>query len=266
MYGTAWKEEATTALVLEAIAQGFRAIDTANQRKHYHEEGVGRALRQAFDGGLVGRDDLFLQTKYTFERGQDHRLPYDARAPIGDQVRQSFESSLVHLGVDSLDSLVLHGPSTARGLGAADRQAWAAIEDLHREGRVRAIGISNVSSEQLGELLGLARVPPLFVQNRCYASQGWDSSVRKLCRERGIVYQGFSLLTANGRVLAHPDVRAIATRVGATEAQVVFRFAAAVGMLPLTGTSSAEHMREDLAALDLELTADDVRAVERAGL
>jgi diketogulonate reductase-like aldo/keto reductase len=267
VYGTAWKEDATKSCVLLALEQGFRGIDTANQRKHYYEEGVGSALREAFDRGLVTRDELFLQTKFTYERGQDHRLPYDPRAPIAEQVRQSFESSLVHLGIETLDSLVLHGPSMARGLGAADRQAWAAMEELQREGRVGAIGISNVSSEQLAELLAsVAKVPPLFVQNRCYASQGWDAAVRKICREHRIVYQGFSLLTANGRVLAHPDVRATGARLGATPAQVVFRFSVAVGMLPLTGTTSAEHMKEDLAALALELTADEVRLIERAGL
>lgn len=267
VYGTAWKEDATTSCVLLALEQGFRAIDTANQRKHYYEEGVGNALREAFDRGLVARDELFIQTKFTYERGQDHRLPYDPRAPIADQVRQSFESSLAHLGIDVIDSLVLHGPSMARGLGAADRQAWTAMEELHGEGRVRAIGISNVSSDQLAELVSsVAKVPPLFVQNRCYASQGWDLLVRKICRERGIVYQGFSLLTANGRALAHPDVRAIAARLGATVPQVIFRFSVAVGMLPLTGTTDAEHMKEDLAALALELTPDDVHLIERAGL
>jgi diketogulonate reductase-like aldo/keto reductase len=86
--------------------------------------------------------------------------------------------------------------------------------------------------------------------------------VRAFCREHGIAYQGFSLLTANGRALASPLVTAIAKRLGRTPAQVVFRFALQAPMIPLTGTSSAAHMREDLACLDFELTREDVAAIE----
>ena len=100
------------------------------------------------------------------------------------------------------------------------------------------------------------------MQNRCFARRGWDREVRAFCRERGIVYQGFSLLTANPRGAARPADRRHRRADGATPAQVVFRFAQAVGMLPLTGTSDAEHMRQDLASLELELSADEVAAIE----
>jgi diketogulonate reductase-like aldo/keto reductase len=103
---------------------------------------------------------------------------------------------------------------------------------------------------------------PAFVQNRCFARRGWDRDVRAFCRDRGIVYQGFSLLTANPEVLGHPLVAGLARRAQATPAQVVFRFAQAVGMLPLTGTTSAEHMQQDLASPALALSADEVRAIE----
>src|SRR5215469_11635089 len=88
MYGTAWKEDRTQALVLEAIATGFRAFDTANQRKHYVEEGVGAAVRAAIDSGIVKREELFLQTKFTYQRGQDHRLPYNSDSDLTTKVRQ----------------------------------------------------------------------------------------------------------------------------------------------------------------------------------
>ena len=86
LYGTAWKEDATQRLVETALRQGFRGIDTANQRRHYHETGVGRAIQAAINSGLVARDDLFLQTKFTFQRSQDQRLPYDPKASISIQV------------------------------------------------------------------------------------------------------------------------------------------------------------------------------------
>jgi diketogulonate reductase-like aldo/keto reductase len=263
VYGTAWKEERTEALTSLALQAGFRGIDTANQRKHYFEAGVGAALKSAFGAGSVARSELFLQSKFTFLGGQDDRLPYDRDAAIGEQVTQSFESSLVHLGTDYLDSYVLHGPSSRRGLQPADWQAWRAMEALAHAGKVRWLGISNVSLEQLQALCADAAVQPKFVQNRCYTKTGWDRAVRAWCSEQGIRYQGFSLLTANRAELAGPVARRIAARTGRPMAQVLFRFCQLLGILPLTGTSQLEHMRLDLPAGEVELSAAEVTALER---
>jgi len=260
VYGTAWKEDDTERCVRDAIAAGFRAIDTANQRKHYYEEGVGRGI--AASG--IARDKLWLQTKFTFIDGQDQRLPYDPGAPIATQVAQSFASSCEHLRTDYLDSLVLHGPSQREGLGKDDHDAWRAMEALADSGKVRALGVSNVSPRQIQDLFAFARVKPVFVQNRCYARVGWDALARKLCREHGITYQGFSLLTANRQVLANRHVIAIAAVHGRTIPQVVFRFCQQVGMLPLTGTTDKAHMREDLA-MDFELSTTEVETIDSAG-
>src|SRR5277367_2209688 len=104
LYGTAWKEDSTAALTELAIKTGFRGIDTANQRRHYFEAGVGEGLAAAYRSGLVTRSDLFLQTKFTYQDGQDHRLPYDPDADLSTQVEQSMASSLEHLGTDYIDS------------------------------------------------------------------------------------------------------------------------------------------------------------------
>lgn len=261
LYGTAWKEDATQACVAAALDAGFRGIDTANQRKHYFEEGVGRALVAARKAGL-GRDDVFVQTKFTFRDGQDHRLPYDPSAPIAAQVAQSVKSSLDHLDANRLDSLVLHGPSRRDGLGPDDHAAWREMEAQHARGRTRLLGVSNIGASQLADLLAFAKVPPSFVQNRCYADRGWDRAVRALCDRHGLVYQGFSLLTANRAVLAHARVVAMAAAAGLTPSQLVFAFALSIGMLPLTGTRDPQHLREDLAVLDVTLPADDVAAIE----
>lgn len=253
LYGTAWKEERTEALTSLALAQGFRGIDTANQRKHYFEAAVGKAVQSAIAGGSVTRAELFLQTKFTFRGGQDHRLPYDAQASIATQVRQSFQSSLEHFGTTYIDSFVLHGPSERQGLAAADVEAWRALEALSEAGQARFIGVSNVSLAQLKELLRIAKVPPRFVQNRCYAKTGWDREVRRLCADHGLTYQPFSLLTANRTELAKPAIVSLAKQRNVTVAELVFAFATKVGMLPLTGTSSAEHMQQDLRAASSEL-------------
>ncbi|MBP0129240.1 MAG: aldo/keto reductase [Nitrospiraceae bacterium] len=265
MYGTAWKKEATTQLVQLAVAAGFTAIDTANQLIHYQEALVGEALLALAKQG-VPRDRLFLQTKFTSTNGQDHRTPYDASADLTTQVIQSFDSSLAHLHTDYLDSYVLHGPYQRQGLGEADREVWAAIEGLYRSGKTKMIGISNVTAEQLAQLCAQATVKPMMVQNRCYAALGWDKEVREICRAHSIIYQGFSLLTANQGIFAEPSIRAIAKRLGVGLAQVVFRFAMEVGMLPLTGTTNPQHMKEDLEAEQLTLTAEDMQVIETIGL
>ncbi len=265
MYGTAWKKDATTQLVQLAVAAGFTAIDTANQLIHYQEALVGEALLTLAQQGVT-RDRLFLQTKFTPTNGQDHRTPYDVSANLTTQVTQSFDSSLVHLHTDYLDSYVLHGPYQRQGLGASDWEVWAAIEGLYRSGKTKMIGISNVTAEQLTQLCARAAVKPMMVQNRCYAAFGWDKEVREICRVHDIVYQGFSLLTANQGIFAEPTIRAIAQRLGVGLAQVVFRFAMQVGMLPLTGTTNPQHMKEDLQAEQLTLTAEDMQLIETIGI
>ncbi len=263
LYGTAWKEDRTPALTEQALRAGFRGVDTANQRRHYFEAGVGQALAAAYRAGVVTRADLFLQTKFTYEAGQDHRLPYDPAAPLSTQVAQSMASSLEHLGTDHVDSYVLHGPASGYGWTEHDAEVWAAMIKERDGGRTRVLGVSNVSLRHLHQLIASGAEPPAFVQNRCFARLGWDRDVRAFCRERKIVYQGFSLLTANLEVLSSRKVGEIAARLRATPPQVVFRFALAVGMLPLTGTSDAGHMRQDLASRGLSLSADDVSAIER---
>jgi diketogulonate reductase-like aldo/keto reductase/GNAT superfamily N-acetyltransferase len=265
LYGTAWKEERTEDLTRTALEAGFTGIDTANQRKHYVEAAAGTAVAALLAKGRLVREDLFLQTKFTSLRGQDHRLPYDRTASPELQVAQSVQSSLEHLQTMYLDSYILHGPSSARGLTDHDWAVWRAMEAQHDAERARLLGISNVSLEQLRTLHAAARVKPAFVQNRCFASSAWDHDMRQFCSANGITYQAFSLLTANPAALRSAAVTRAAKRTGVMPAQVVFRFALQVGMIPLTGTASPAHMREDLASFDFALDEAEVRAIESAG-
>ena len=248
------------------MEQGFRGFDTANQRKHYYEAGTGTALAKAIKAGRVRREDLFIQTKFTFRRGQDHRLPYDADAPAATQVAQSFEKSLEHLQTDYIDSLVLHGPWTGERLHPTDWQVWRAMEAIHKQGRVRLLGVSNFKLEQVRLLCARAEVKPRFVQNRCYAARAWDRDIRNVCAQEGIRYQGFSLLTANRALVDHAMVKKIAAGHGKTPAQTVFRFALDVGMIALTGTKDAAHMAQDLDVFDFTLTPAEIAAIEKAAM
>lgn len=262
LYGTAWKEGRTAALVELALRAGFRAIDTANQRRHYFEAGVGEGLAAAYEAGIVTRADLFLQTKFTYARGQDHRLPYDPAASLATQVAQSLASSLEHLHCDSVDSFILHGPASGYDWTEYDAEVWDAMRRERDAGHTRVMGVSNVSLSHLEQMAQTKSELPAFVQNRCYASMGWDRDVRHFCRERGIIYQGFSLLTANADIVQHPMVASLAKALNATAPQIIFAFTRAVGMLPLTGTSNADHMTQDLASLSLELPPEAAHEIE----
>ncbi len=262
LYGTAWKEDRSAGLTELALRAGFRGIDTANQRKHYFEAGVGEGLSAAYRSGVVTRSDIFLQTKFTYQRGQDHRLPYDPAASPADQVVQSVACSLEHLSTDYLDSYVLHGPSSNHGWSETDNEVWEAMRAERDAGRTRLLGVSNVSLAHLEQMKEQGLELPAFVQNRCFAQLGWDREVRFFCSENKITYQGFSLLTANPEVLNHRPLVEVAAGMGATPAQLIFAFAIAIGMLPLTGTSSEDHMRQDLASQRLTLPPQLVAAIE----
>jgi diketogulonate reductase-like aldo/keto reductase len=248
LYGTAWKKDDTESLVRTAILQGFRGIDTACQPKHYHEAGVGAGLR-----GTLARTDLYLQTKFTPLSGQDPaRIPYDPKAPLAQQVRQSLVVSLRNLGTDYLDCLVVHSPLPSAG---QTLEVWRTMESMVDSREVRQLGISNCYRlEELEALFDSARYKPAVVQNRFYADTGYDREIRAFCRQRGIIYQCFWTLTANPQVLAHRTVRDLTAKHGRTPAQILFRYLTQNDIVPLTGTRSEIHMREDLAIFDFELT------------
>jgi diketogulonate reductase-like aldo/keto reductase len=257
IYGTAWKKERTAELVEAALSAGFRGIDTACQPKHYDEAGVGAGVAAARARGLQ-REQLYLQSKFTSLDGQDpRRIPYDATASLPEQVRQSCAASLSNLQTSYLDALILHSPLERF---EHTLQVWRELEALVDRGVVRELGISNCYDlVQLQALVAAARVPPLVVQNRFYAKTGYDRSIRAFCAERGMLYQSFWTLSANPHILSHAQVRALAQRYGVTPAQLFFRGLTQIGIVPLTGTTQKEHMRQDLAIFELELEPPDLR-------
>src|SRR2546427_28391 len=170
LYGTAWKQDRTQTLTELALRMGFRGIDTANQRRHYFEAGVGQALAAAYGAGVVTRADLFLQTKFTYQHGQDHRLPYDPAADLATQVAQSLASSLEHLGTDHVDSYVLHGPASGHGWSDNDAEVWAAMAKERDAGRTRFLGVSNVGLWHLEEMAATGAEVP-----RCGRSNRWPA-------------------------------------------------------------------------------------------
>lgn len=268
IYGTAWKGDSTARFVGNALEVGFRGFDTANQLLHYHESHVGIAISTAITAGLVQRSDLYLQSKFTFPQYQDTRLPYDPNATTSDQVEQSFASSLVHLGTETLDAYLLHAPAKKLGLTDDDVAAWRAMEVIHDSGQVSSLGICNVSAEQLALLCKVARIQPRVVQNRFCAVRGWDRSVRDMCSARNIVYQGFSVLTGLSMLTTKREKAILAELARMAElngrpmSQIMFRFALELGVFPITGSTCSDHMQLNLASLEFSLARDDVQALE----
>ncbi len=260
LYGTAWKGADTERLVALAVEQGFRGIDTACQPKHYDEAGVGAGLAACLAGGL-SRRDVYLQTKFTTVSGQDpRRIPYDPRAPLEQQLAESCAASLRNLQTEYLDCLILHSPlpTTRQTL-----QAWRAIETLVAAGNIRQAGISNCYRlAEFERLYAAAEIKPAVLQNRFTAETGYDRELRAFCRAQQIVYQSFWTLTANPQLLKNATVTELASIHRRTPAQILFRYLTQAGVVPLTGTRSIAHMREDLGIFDFELTAAQRAAID----
>ncbi len=280
LYGTAWKKSSTKQCVLDALKAGYRGIDTANQLKHYDEKQVGLALFEAYQTLSLKREDLFIQTKYTFQHGQGDILPYDPHASIKKQVEQSFSKSLEHLQTSSLDSFLLHGPMTQQGLIDEDYEAWETIQDLAAKGQVKEIGVSNMNLAQLKEIYQLGSIKPRYIQNRCFAQLKWDKEIRDFCSDHDMIYQGFSLLTANLKYLGGEfrevdsiqipkaffekshALSLLQEKYQKTIQQLIFRFALDCSMLPLTGTWNYEHMKMNLEVQDFKLSREDFELIE----
>ena len=252
IYGTAWKKAATEQLVSLAIQNGFRGVDTACQPKHYDEAGVGAGVAAGLKQGLT-RADLYLQTKFTSLSGQDpNRIPYDPKASLADQITQSVAASLKNLQTDYLDCVLLHSPMPTM---TQTQSAWRTLETFVDTDKVRQLGISNCYSRtDLERLYETARIKPAVIQNRFYAETNYDRDIRAFCDQNQIIYQSFWTLSANPHLLSHKTITALASAHHRTAPQILFRYLSQIGVVPLTGTKSETHMREDLAIFDFELT------------
>jgi diketogulonate reductase-like aldo/keto reductase len=260
IYGTAWKKADTARLVTHAVQSGFCGIDTACQPKHYDEAGVGAGVAAGLREGLT-RADLYLQTKFTSLSGQDpERIPYDRGAPLPRQVAQSVGVSLKNLQTDYLDCVLLHSPMPSL---TQTQSAWRALEAFIDTGQVRQLGISNCYRlDDLESLYESARIKPAVVQNRFYADTNYDRHVRAYCDQKQIIYQSFWTLSANPQLLAHQSIGTPAAAHKRTPAQILFRYLTQIGIVPLTGTRSEVHMRDDLSIFDFTLSNAEKSAID----
>ena len=276
MYGGAWKGPHAEQNVLDAIALGYRAFDTANvYAASYNESAMGIALERARSEGLH-RDELFVQTKFTpgIAGNAASECPdgpwdpktcmFDKTADLETQVRQSAQTSLDHLRVEQLDALILH---EARQPWDDLVTIWRAFENLHHEGKTASIGLSHIhDASTFRRLLEIATIKPSFVQHPIFASNGWDRTIREICLEHGIVFQAYSLNHADNDFVYETDtVQQIARRLDCTPRQVVVAMTKRLGLLPLVGPQDPIKMAQSITAaryLPQRLTDAEVERLE----
>ncbi len=259
LYGTAWKKERTADLVALALENGFRGIDTACQPKHYEEALVGKGLAKFYQQGGK-REEIFIQTKFTPLNGQDpQRLPYNAKASLEEQIITSCEVSKHNLQTSYLDALLLHSPLFPY---PNLLKAWRALESLHVKGDTRKIGISNCYDlSMLQQLFNDASIKPSIVQNRFYRESDYDKSLRTWAKEQGITYQSFWSLSANPHILHSKIVQTIAHKYHKSVEQIFYRYLIHERIVPLNGTTSLEHMVEDLSIFEFELSLEEISLI-----
>jgi len=256
IYGTAWNKERTTDLVYKALCAGYRGLDTADLPQHYNQRGTGTAIKRWTDSQDGRRDDLFVQSKLAIPTPPDTSPP-STQQEWNDRIQQSLESSLKELDLDYMDSYLLHLPT-----GEYDKlhEAWRAFEALQESGKVRHIGISNVSKRaDLESLHKEASTKPSWVQNRFYPRTNYDSEIRDFCAQSDIHYQSYWTLTRNRTLIdMFPETE------GMSREQIFLRFVMDLGIVPVTTTTSEQHMKDDLDVIDHSpLSDEDTEAIKK---
>lgn len=258
IYGTAWKKESTVDLVYQALCNGFTAIDTAAQPKHYREDLVAAGISRAIKDGKVKRSDIYVQTKFTSVGGQDpENMPYDIQSPVTEQVHSSIMSSLrnfnfadVAKGEDNaepyIDTLVLHSPMQSIN---ETMEVWHTMEQYVPH-EIRHLGISNCNLFMLMDLYERSTIKPSVVQNRFYPSTKFDIGVRQFCKEKNIVYQSFWTLTANPTLVWSKEAGLLANQLGISPQSAFYCLVLGLGNTTvLNGTKRISHMQEDWQAV-----------------
>ncbi|MBQ6556988.1 MAG: aldo/keto reductase [Bacteroidales bacterium] len=236
--------EDTKASVLCALRSGWRHIDTA--AFYRNEAEVGEAVRESG----IARSEIFVTTKlWNADRGYD-------------SVLRAFDRSQEALGLDYVDLYLIHWPASPffwDDWKKINADSWRALERLYKEGRVRAIGLSNFMPRHILPLLEGAEIAPMVDQIEFHP--GWmQQDCLEFCREHSMVVEAWAPLI-KGEALSHPVITGIAGRLGWTPSQVVLSWVRACGVVPLCKSVTPSRIAENLAALSLELGPEDVAAI-----
>ena len=220
-----------------AFEAGYRHIDTASA--YQNESGVGAAVRNS---GLP-RQEVFVTSKvWNSDQGYESTL-------------RAFDRSLDRLGLDYLDLYLVHWPVKGKY-----RDTWRALEQLYRDSRVRAIGVSNFLRHHLEDLLGSADIVPMVNQMEFHP---WlvQQPLLEYCREKEIQYEAWSPLM-QGEIVRVPEIGEIARNYGKSEAQVVLRWNLQKGVATIPKSSNPERIKANAALFDFEISPGDMARLD----
>ena len=227
-------------IILDALASGYRHIDTA--RRYENEKMVGNALQQCG----IPRRELFLTSKVW-------------KTDLGyDKTMASFEASLKDLQVQYLDLFLIHWPLPFPGADWKPlvTESWKALERLYDEGAVRAIGVCNFLPQHLLHVLKTANTAPMIDQFEFHPGYPQYETLQ-FCQSRGIQAEAWSPL-GRGRLLEDPLVLELAKKYGKSPAQICLRFCLQNNVLPLPKSSAPERMKATLDIFDFEIEQEDI--------
>lgn len=230
--------------VKAALAAGYRHIDTASIYKN--EAGVGQGIRESG----VPREEIFVTTKiWNNKRGYE-------------KTRESVEKSLERLGLDYLDMVLIHWPAAPHRVEnweELNQSTWQALTDLYKEGKIRAIGVSNFKPHHLKALLE-AEVKPMVNQIELHPGMTQQETV-DLCKEHGILLEAWSPLGC-GRLLDHPFLAELAAKYGKSVAQICIRWCLQKGFLPLPKSVTPSRILDNTKVFDFVLSDEDMAAMD----
>ena len=230
--------------VRQAVAIGYRLIDTA--QAYGNEAGVGAGVKSCG----VPRDEIFVTSKVAAE----HKT-YESAA-------KSIDESLAKMGLDYIDMMIIHSPQPWVEVNQSDnryiegnREAWRALEDALKAGKVRAIGVSNFLKDDLDSLLETAEVKPMVDQVLCHISNT-PLSLMEYCRDKGILVEAYAPV-AHGEALKNPAIGAMAEKYKVTIPQLCIRYCLQLGAVALPKTANPEHMKAN-STVDFEISDADM--------
>jgi diketogulonate reductase-like aldo/keto reductase len=234
--------------VREALKIGYRHVDTA--QAYANERGVGEGVRTAG----IPREELFVTTKVAAEHKD-----YESAA-------RSIDESLAAMGLDYLDMMIIHSPQPWAEVNQSDDrhyegnlEAWRALTDAYKAGKIRAIGVSNFQKEDIDNIWDNAEVKPMVNQVLCHISNT-PLDLIDYCQSKGIVMEAYSPV-AHGEALKNPKIAEMAAKYGVTIPQLCIRYDLQLGMITLPKTANPEHMKSN-ADVDFEISSEDMEALK----
>jgi len=237
-------DENAAQAVKDAVETGYRHIDTA--QAYENERGVGEGVRTCG----VKREDIFVTTKLA------------AEVKSYDEAVASIDNSLKTLGLDFIDMMIIHSPKPwmefheKNPYFEGNREAWKALEEAYKAGKLRAIGLSNFQKEDLDNILESCTVKPMVNQILVHISNTPEELI-KYSQQKGILVEAYSPV-AHGELMKNQDVIKIAEKYGVTVPQLSIRYCLELGLLPLPKTANPAHMKNN-AEVDFTISEEDMK-------